>query len=134
MTAWAAAFLASLAAGFLSAMGLGGGGVLVLYLTLVQGFDQTKAGGVNLLFFLPAAAVALCIHLRRGQVDWRMALRCLPFGLTPPARAGLERYFLTAIRTLGDLNMATTVQPRSRRRRFTPSSVTVALISMPLGV
>ena len=35
---------------------------------------------MNLLFFLPAAAVALCIHLRRGQVDWRMALRCLPFG------------------------------------------------------
>lgn len=80
MTAWVTAFLASLVAGFLSAMGLGGGGVLVLYLTLVQGFDQTKAGGVNLLFFLPAAAVALCIHLRRGQVDWRMALRCLPFG------------------------------------------------------
>ena len=46
----------------------------------------------------------------------------------------IEDYFLTATRTLGDLNMATTVQPRSRRRRFTPSSVTVALISMPLGV
>ena len=73
MTEWMMAFLASLAAGFLSALGLGGGGVLVL--------DQAKAGGINLLFFLPAALVAVCIHLRQGRIDWRTALRCLPFGV-----------------------------------------------------
>ena len=81
MTEWVTAFLASLAAGFLSALGLGGGGVLVLYLTLAAGMDQAKAGGVNLLFFLPAAAVAVVIHLRQGRIDWRAALRCLPFGV-----------------------------------------------------
>lgn len=80
MTEAAVAFLASLAAGFLSALGLGGGGVLVLYLTLVLGMEQAKAGGVNLLFFLPAAALAVFLHLRQGRVDWRTALRCLPFG------------------------------------------------------
>ena len=81
MTEWMMAFLASLAAGFLSALGLGGGGVLVLYLTLVLGLDQAKVGGINLLFFLPAALVAVCIHLRQGRIDWRTALRCLPFGV-----------------------------------------------------
>ena len=80
MTEAAVAFLASLAAGFLGALGLGGGGVLVLYLTLVLGMEQAKAGGVNLLFFLPAAALAVFLHLRQGRVDWRTALRCLPFG------------------------------------------------------
>lgn len=75
------AFLASLAAGLLSALGLGGGGVLVLYLTLVQDMDQAQAGGVNLLFFLPAATVAVFLHLRKGRIDWKMALRCLPFGV-----------------------------------------------------
>ena len=39
MTEGFVAFLASLAAGLLSALGLGGGGILVLYLTLVQGMD-----------------------------------------------------------------------------------------------
>ena len=80
MTEAAVAFLASLAPGSLSALGLGGGGVLVLYLTLVLGMEQAKAGGVNLLFFLAAAALAVFLHLRRGRVDWRTALRCLPFG------------------------------------------------------
>lgn len=81
MTEGFVAFLASLAAGLLSALGLGGGGILVLYLTLVQGMDQAQAGGINLLFFLPAAAIAVILHLRKGRIDWKMALRCLPFGV-----------------------------------------------------
>ena len=84
MTEGFVAFLASLAAGLLSALGLGGGGILVLYLTLVQGMDQAQAGGINLLFFLPAAAVAVVLHLRKGRIDWKMALRCLPFGVALP--------------------------------------------------
>ena len=32
-------------------------------------------------FFLPAAAVAVVLHLRKGRIDWKMALRCLPFGV-----------------------------------------------------
>ena len=81
MSGWLAPFLSSLAAGFLSSLGLGGGGILVLYLTVFQGMNQTEAGGINLLFFLPVAAVSIAIHLKNRQIDWRMALRCAPFGV-----------------------------------------------------
>ena len=57
MSGWLVAGIASLIAGFVSALGLGGGGILVLYLTLFLGMEQMQAGGINLIFFLPLAAV-----------------------------------------------------------------------------
>ena len=47
--------LAGLLSGALGAMGLGGGGVLVIYLTLAAQMEQTTAQGVNLLLFIPCA-------------------------------------------------------------------------------
>ena len=51
-----AALAAGFAAGALGAMGLGGGSVLILYLTLCAGLPQLQAQGINLTFFLPCAA------------------------------------------------------------------------------
>jgi uncharacterized membrane protein YfcA len=74
------------AAGFLSgiiaSMGLGGGAVLLLYLTLIANVPQQQAQGINLLFFLPCAMVALVIHGIKKQIEWKkaavMALGGLP--------------------------------------------------------
>ena len=41
--------------GFLSGLGVGGGSLLILWLTAVLGTEQRAAQGINLLFFLPAA-------------------------------------------------------------------------------
>ncbi len=46
--------LAVILSAAVSAMGLGGGGVLILYLTLVRDVPQLEAQGINLLFFTPA--------------------------------------------------------------------------------
>jgi uncharacterized membrane protein YfcA len=70
----AASFLGAL----LSALGMGGGSVLILYLTMAAGMAQLEAQGINLVFFLPVAAVALFFHRRNGLVRWRLAL---PFGI-----------------------------------------------------
>lgn len=51
--------IAGLVCAVLAAMGVGGGGLLVIYLTLVKGLPQIYAQGVNLLFFLPSALVSL---------------------------------------------------------------------------
>ena len=47
MSGWLVAGIASLVAGFVSALGLGGGGILVLYLTLFLGMEQMQAGGIT---------------------------------------------------------------------------------------
>ncbi len=64
-----------------SAMGLGGGGVLILYLTLVCDTPQMVAQGVNLLFFLPCAITAAVIYQKRGQLCWGHILPLVLGGL-----------------------------------------------------
>lgn len=54
--------------GFLSGLGIGGGSLLILWLTLVLGMEHPAARGINLLFFLPAAAVACVFRWKQGAV------------------------------------------------------------------
>ena len=56
-------------AAVLASMGMGGGSVLILWLTLVSGVGQREAQGLNLLFFLPVGALSLWLHRRAGRVD-----------------------------------------------------------------
>ncbi len=55
--------------GVLASMGLGGGFVLVVWLTLFADVQQKTAQGINLLFFLPIAFISLMIHLKNKLVN-----------------------------------------------------------------
>ena len=74
-------FIVSVLSGAAGALGIGGGGVLLLYLTVFEDVDQLRAQGMNLLFFLPTAATALVMHSKNKLIDWRAALTAIPFGL-----------------------------------------------------
>ena len=81
-------------AGFTGALGLGGGGVLVLFLTVFLGVSQLKAQGINLLFFIPIGIFALFFHARKKLVDWKAALPAVVCGLAGAALGCvLARYF-----------------------------------------
>lgn len=54
--------------GFLAGLGIGGGSLLILWLTFVAGFPQETARNINLLFFLPAAAVSRLLRRNKGNV------------------------------------------------------------------
>ena len=83
---WLLAAAAGAAAGVLSGFGVGGGTLLLLWLTLVQGMDQFRAGGINLLYFASCALPALWGHVRRGLVERQAALWAILTGL--PACVG----------------------------------------------
>lgn len=55
--------------GVIASMGLGGGFVLVIWLTVFMDVGQKTAQGINLLFFLPIALLSLIIHIKGGLVD-----------------------------------------------------------------
>lgn len=57
--------------GFLSGLGIGGGSLLILWLTLVLGMEPGAARGINLLFFIPSALTAGYFRWRQGSVDLR---------------------------------------------------------------
>ena len=69
-------------AGIISGFGIGGGSLLVLYLTAVTGLSQYTARGINLLYFIGCAAVALIGHIKNELVEWRIVLWCAVAGIT----------------------------------------------------
>lgn len=66
--------LVGMVLGFLSALGIGGGSLLILWLTLILGWEPDRARQVNLLFFLPSAMVSTWIRRSQGGVDLRRLL------------------------------------------------------------
>lgn len=78
---WLFSVLAGAATGILSGFGVGGGTLLLLWLTLVQGMDQFRAGGINLLYFVSCALPALWSHFRQGLVEKQAALWCVLTGV-----------------------------------------------------
>ena len=77
LPALAASFLAAV----IGALGMGGGSVLIIYLTAYLGLEQLEAQGINLVFFLPVAALALFFHQKNRLIKWRVALPCIALGL-----------------------------------------------------
>ncbi len=76
MREWLLPFFLALGTGTLSAWGVGGGTLLLVCMTLFLGVDHRTAQTINLLFFLPAAAVGLLFHVKKGYLDkttWRQA-------------------------------------------------------------
>lgn len=64
------AILIGLATGILSGFGVGGGSLLLLYLTMFAGVSQYRAGGINLLYFIACAPAALVSHIKNQLVEW----------------------------------------------------------------
>lgn len=60
--------------GFLAGLGVGGGSLLMLWLTSVVNMDYAVARTVNLLFFLPTALISTLFHKKQGSVDSRKVL------------------------------------------------------------
>ena len=76
-----AALLAGLFSGIIGAMGLGGGAVLIIYISLFTDMPQLKAQGVNLLFFIPTAVAAVTVYGIKKQIKWKIVLKVALWGL-----------------------------------------------------
>ena len=57
--------------GFLTGLGIGGGSLLMLWLTIILGMPTAEARKINLLFFLPAAAISCIIRFYQGRLKIR---------------------------------------------------------------
>ena len=55
--------------GFLSGLGVGGGSLLMLWLTIVAGLNHESARTINLLFFLPTAAISSIFRWKQGTLN-----------------------------------------------------------------
>ena len=68
--------------GFLSGLGIGGGSLLILWLTVVLKTDPQAARSVNLLFFIPSAVIACLLRAKQGDLKIRPLLPAMFAGCT----------------------------------------------------
>ena len=80
-----AALIVGTLLGFLTGLGVGGGSLLILWLTLVLEMSQTAARGINLLFFLPSAAISCYLRWKQGAVTLKKVLPAIFAGCAAAA-------------------------------------------------
>ena len=68
-------------AGTISGMGIGGGVLLIPALGILYGMHQQAAQSINLLYFIPTAAIALFTHRKNGNIQSDGLLKLTLFGL-----------------------------------------------------
>ena len=66
--------------GFLSGIGVGGGSLLMLWLTLVLNMEHNVARSINLLFFIPSALIASLFRWKQGKLDIKKVLPAILCG------------------------------------------------------
>lgn len=104
-------FAAAFLTGIFASLGVGGGMILILYLTVFGGFDQLSAQGINLIYFIPIALLAVIIHSRNGLIRWKSILPALIAGTVFAAvgafaagyigSSGLKKLFAVFILAVG---------------------------------
>ena len=79
--------------GLLSGLGVGGGSLLVMWLTLIVGIDHPQARIINLMFFIPAAIISSLFRWKQGSLDFKKVIPAIIAGcLAAAAFSWLARY------------------------------------------
>lgn len=73
--------LIGLVAGIVSGTGMGGGTVLILLLTALNGVEQHIAQATNLVFFIPTSISAIITNWKYKLIDKKLALTISIFGV-----------------------------------------------------
>lgn len=66
--------LIGIISGFVSGMGMGGGTILILCLSMFLGVEQHIAQATNLIFFIPTAIVAIFTNIKQKNIDFKVAI------------------------------------------------------------
>lgn len=73
--------ISGILSGLLGSMGMGGGGILIICLTVFNNFPQQLAQGINLIFFIPIAIFSVIVYSFKKLIDWKTAISFAIFGI-----------------------------------------------------
>ena len=124
MKDWILPLIVGAATGVLSGFGVGGGTLLLVYMTAFAGVEQRLAQGINLLYFLPAGLLALPAHVKNGYIETPVLLPAIGAGLVCAALAAwaatamevelLRKLFGAFLIVVGLMELFTKPDSRSR--------------------
>ncbi len=73
--------LIGIISGMITAIGMGGGTVLILLLTLFLGIQQHTAQAINLIFFVPTSITAIIMNIKHKNIDFKVAFAIIFWGI-----------------------------------------------------
>ena len=59
--------------GTIAALGMGGGTILIMLLNFFTGSEQHLIQGINLIFFIPTAIVAIIFDIKNKIIDYKIS-------------------------------------------------------------
>lgn len=68
-------------AGIVSGLGMGGGTVLILFLSLFLDVEQHIAQATNVIFFIPAAISAIAVGLKNKNINLKIGIPICLWGI-----------------------------------------------------
>ena len=68
-------------AGIVGGMGMGGGTILILLLTMFSNIEQHIAQATNVIFFVPTAIAAITIFIKNNNVKFKVGIPICLWGL-----------------------------------------------------
>lgn len=73
--------LFGLISGIVTGLGMGGGTVLILLLSLFLNMEQHIAQATNLIFFIPTSIAAIIMNIRQKNIELKLAFIICIFGI-----------------------------------------------------
>ena len=70
-----------LISGIVGGLGMGGGTILILLLTIFSNVEQHIAQGTNVVFFIPTAIAAIIIFIKNKNIRFKIGLPICLWGL-----------------------------------------------------
>ena len=67
--------------GIISSLGMGGGTILILLLTMFSRISQHTAQATNLIFFIPTSIVSIIINFKNKIINWKTSKKIIIFGI-----------------------------------------------------
>lgn len=74
-------YIIGIIAGIVSGLGMGGGTILILLLTIFLKVEQNIAQGSNVIFFIPTAIAAILIFIKNKKINFKVAISICIWGL-----------------------------------------------------
>jgi len=66
--------LTGIISGAFSGIGMGGGTILILILSVFMGIEQHVAQATNLVFFVPTSITAIITTMKEKLINWRIGI------------------------------------------------------------
>ena len=77
--------LVGIISGIVSGLGMGGGTILITFLTCFLKVDQIVAQASNIIFFVPTAVIATIVNVKNHTLKWKVAIPLVITGVVGSA-------------------------------------------------